>query len=89
MIVITQLSGGTNTAQIRSSQEQGFKVLYRGSCTESQEGAARAVVRKFYGERSAKTVARVPDQDIRLHVPATDEPRRKRCNPVQVWTFKH
>lgn len=85
MIVLTQQSGGTHAAQIRSSQDQGFKVLYRASCTESDAAAARAVVRKYFGDPAAATVQRVPDKDIGRHVPSTTT--RKRCNPVAVWTF--
>lgn len=85
MIILTQESGGTNTAQIRSDKSQGFKVLYRTSSTESERGAAKAVVSKFFGHRAAATVERVPDGDIGKHIPTARN--RKRCNPVAVWTF--
>lgn len=86
MIILTQQSGGTNTAQIRTSKDQGFKILYRASSTESEFGAARAVVRKYFGEKASATVERVPNEQIGEHVPVANN--RKRCNPVAVWTFK-
>jgi len=85
MIILTQQSGGTNTAQIRTDKDQGFKILYRASSTESEGAAARAVVRKFYGEKAAATVARIPNNDIPLYVPSG--PNRRPCNPVAVWIF--
>lgn len=88
MIVITQQSGGTNIAQIRTGKDRGFKVLYRGSCTESGAAAARNVVRKYFGAKAADSVERVPDNRIGDHVPANG-PTRKRCNPITVWKFNH
>jgi hypothetical protein len=85
MIIITQQSGGTNTAQIRTEKDRGFQILYKASSTESEEGAARAVVRKWFSEAAAKTVERVPNEQIPDHVPS--DPNRRRCNPVAVWTF--
>jgi hypothetical protein len=85
MIIITQQSGGTNTAQIRTPKQRGFKILYKASSTESEAAAARAVVRKWFTEAAAETVARVPNEQIADHVPTG--PNRKRCNPVAVWTF--
>jgi hypothetical protein len=88
MIVITQQSGGTNIAQIRTAKDRGFRIIYRGSCTESEAAAARSVVRKYYGAKAADSVERVPDNLIGEHMP-DNGPRRKRCVPVCVWTFKH
>ncbi len=55
MIILTQQSGGTHTAQIRASKEAGFKVLYRASSTESEGAAARAGVLAQPGEISTNT----------------------------------
>jgi hypothetical protein len=85
MIIITQQSGGTNKAEIRTEKNRGFKILYKASSTESEEGAARAVVRKWFTEAAAKTVTRIPNEQIAEHVPSN--PNRRRCNPVAVWTF--
>ena len=85
MIIITQQSGGTNTAQIRTPKNRGFKILYKASSTESEGAAARAVVRKWFTEAAAATVTRVPNEQIADHVPS--DPKRRRCNPVAVWTF--
>ena len=85
MIILTQQSGGTNTAQIRTHKDQGFRILYRASSTESEGAAARAVVRKYFGAAAAATVQRVPTHEINQHVPSANN--RKRCNPVLVWTF--
>ena len=85
MIIITQQSGGTNTAQIRTDKDRGFKILYKASSTESERSAAAAVVRKYYGTAAAATVARIPDNDIPQHVPSG--PNRRRCNPVATWSF--
>jgi hypothetical protein len=85
MIILTQQSGGTNTAQIRTEKDRGFKILYKASSTESERAAARAVVRKWFSEAAAETVTRVPNEQIPDHVPSA--PNRRRCNPVAVWTF--
>lgn len=88
MIVITQQSGGTNIAQIRTEKDRGFKILYRGSCTESEAAAARGVVRKYYGAKAAESVERVPENSAGDHIPING-PRRKYCSPMKVWTFRH
>ena len=85
MIILTQQSGGTNTAQIRSTKESGFKILYRASCTESEAAAARTVVRKFFGKAAADTVIPVPNEQIPQHIPTG--PNRRPCNPSSVWIF--
>lgn len=85
MIIITQQSGGTNTAQIRTPKQRGFKILYKASSIESEFAAAKAVVRKWFTDAAAETVTRVPNEQIPDHVPS--DPNRRRCNPVAVWTF--
>lgn len=86
MIILTQMSGGTYTAQVRSDQARGFRVLYRASSTESHASAARAVVSKFFGRAAAETVQQIPDKDLAKHIPSTTT--RKRCNPPTAWTFQ-
>lgn len=86
MIIITQQSGGTNTAQIRSDKDRGWKILYRASSTESESAAARAVVRKYFGAPAAATVEQIPNEQIPDHVPR-DNKRRRPCNPVHLWNF--
>jgi hypothetical protein len=85
MIILTQQSGQTNTAEIRTEKDRGFKILYRASSTESERSAARAVVRKYFGRAAAETVERVPNENIADHVPVANN--RRRCNPVAVWNF--
>jgi hypothetical protein len=85
MIILTQQSAGTNTAQIRTDKDHGFRILYRASSTASEQSAARAVVRKYFGSKAAATVARVPNEQINQHILVANN--RKRCNPVAVWTF--
>jgi hypothetical protein len=85
MIIITQQSSGTNTAQIRTAKDRGFKILYKASSTESELRAASAVVAKYFGFAAAKTVERVPNEQIPDYVPSAAN--RRRCNPVTVWIF--
>lgn len=85
MIILTQQSGGTFTAQIRSSHESGFRVLYRASCTESEAAAACAAVVKFFGMRAVASIEPVPKDRIAEHVP--NSAKLRRSNPVSVWTF--
>lgn len=47
--------------------------------------AARTVVRKWFTEAAAKTVERVPNEQIPDYVPSA--PNRRRSNPVTVWIF--
>lgn len=87
MIIITQASGGTFNAQVRTTKDSGFKVLYRASCTMGHEQAAKAVVRKYFGVKAADSVTRIPDKEIPDHMLTGNN--RRRCNPVTLWSFRH
>jgi len=56
--ILTRYTANTNQAQIRSA---AGKVKFRGSCTESQEAAARNLVEKYYSAAAAETVREIKD----------------------------
>lgn len=76
-------------AQIRTCVQTGFKPVYHATSTQSEEAAARAVVRRWFSERHADTVREVRDPDeIRSLIGSfNDNPRRRQL--FGVWTFNH
>jgi len=88
MIVITQYSGLTHTAQIRGSVEKGYKLLYKASCTAGDEAAAKTVVRKYYGNTAADRLTEITPSEAKSRglLPPTSS-ARKPHNPVRCWTF--
>lgn len=87
MIILVSNTFATYKAQIRSSRSAGFKVLYSASCTSGADHAARAVVRKWYGEAAAETVAALKDPAaIREHIgDFNSDPKRKQV--FEYFTF--
>jgi hypothetical protein len=87
MTILTSTSSGTYKAQIRSALDKGFKQLYTGTCTESEQAAARNLVRKWFGDAAAETVTQVKNAtEIReLIGDFQKDPQRKQV--FCVWTF--
>lgn len=69
MIVITQFTGGTYAAQVRSAKDSGFRVLYRASATEGHLSAARAVIRKNFGPKATEELKQITREEIARYVP--------------------
>jgi hypothetical protein len=86
-IILTSQASGTNKAQIRQRLEAGLTPVYTLTCTESEFGAARNIVLKYYGEAAAGTVRQVTDAtEIKALVGGFfDDPKRKQV--FSVWTF--
>lgn len=89
MTILTSQTSGTNKAQIRSDLSKGFRKLYTATSTESEASAARAVVKKWFGEAAASTVRQVKDStEIRVLLGEFQkDPQRKQV--FNVWTFDH
>lgn len=87
MIILTHQTSGTHKAQIRTSAASGFKHTFTATCTESDAGAARAVLRKAYPPKVAETLREVRDAtEIReLCGDFFKDPKRKQV--FTVWTF--
>lgn len=88
MIILTQATGQTYTAQIRTSVANGYHLLYKASCTAGEEAAAKTVVRKHYGTSAAERVTEITAVEAKSsgHIPPTSS-TRKPHNPVRCWTF--
>lgn len=89
MTIHTRYASQTYTAEIRGALESGYRVLYRGSCTAGEEDAARNLVRKYFGERSARTLRRIDDKLEIDRLTGHFFARTRRHLPVTVWTFDH
>lgn len=87
MIILTYDTHYTFVAQVRSSVESGFKVLYKASCTGGHKFAAEHVVRKYYGEDVAATVTHLFAADLikKLTGDFLNSPKCKQN--FTVWTF--
>jgi hypothetical protein len=87
MHILTSQTCGTHKATIHSDKATGCRPLYRATCTEGDRGAARAVVRKHFGEAASATVAEAicPDHIKSLVGDYFSCPRRKQI--FRIWTF--
>lgn len=87
MILLTSYTAATYKSQIRSSPENGFKVLYNGSCTMGAEHAAQNLVTKYYGSAAGKTLSEINDPaEIRPHT-GNWTSRTKPSQGFRFWTF--
>lgn len=82
---ITTYTRETSKAAVRSSATG--RVLYTATCTESEEAAARAVVRKHWPEPVVATVREVrdPDEIRAISGGYMDSPQRKAV--ARFWAF--
>ena len=87
MTVLTSYTSATYKARIVSSKELGCKTLYTATSTMGHRQAAAAVVRKWFGEASAATVAEVADPSVirSLLGGYFQDPLRKQV--FAIWTF--
>ena len=87
MFILTSQSFDTNKAAIHSAPENGCRVLYRATCTSGELDAARAVVRKYFGEAAAASVRPVtsPEEIRTLTGDSFDSPRRKQVFGVYAF----
>lgn len=87
MIILTSYTAATYKAQIRSSVEKGFKVLYTATCTSGEEQAAKSVVAKWFSKAAADSVCELKDQsEINAAVGTFfQDPKRKQI--FSVWSF--
>lgn len=87
MTILTSYTSACYKAQIRSSPYFGFQQLYTATCTESERGAASAVVAKNFGFAAAKTVRQVTDA-AEIKQLCGDYFRSPQIKQVfNVWTF--
>lgn len=87
MVILTSSTFDSFKAAIHSSPENGCRPLYRASCTSGPEHAAKAVVRKNFGDAAAETVRQVTDKR-EIYALTGDhfkDPKRKQV--FDVWTF--
>lgn len=84
---LTSSTGYTNKARLHSSPTTGFTLLFTATCTESERGAACAVVAKSFGYDAALTLRQVKDAtEIKTLVGDFFlSPKRKQV--FNVWTF--
>lgn len=89
MIILVSYTAATYKAQIRSDVSRGFKTLYTATCTGGEIQAARAVVRKYFGEESAASVRQITDsaEVNRATGDFKRDPQRKQF--FTYWGFKH
>lgn len=89
MIILVSNTYDTYKAQIRSSVEQGFKQLYTASCTGGERQAAIAVVRKYFGEEAAETVAQITDAEQVQALTGDFKTNPQRKQVFSYWSFDH
>jgi hypothetical protein len=89
MIILTSSTKATNKAQIRTMPATGFKKLYTASCPKSELCAAKSVVRKWFGNAAAESVAQVllADEIRALTGDFFNDSKRKQV--FNVWVFNH
>lgn len=85
MFITTSYASNTHKASVRSSATHA--VLYTATCTASEEGAARAVVSKYWTDAAARTVREMTDADEinRTIGDFNHSPQRKQV--FRLWTF--
>ena len=85
MFITTSKSGLSYKASVRSSADHS--VLYTATSTESEQSAARAVVRKFWTVAAANTVREMTDpEEIRLKI-GDFQKSAQRKQVFTLWTF--
>lgn len=89
MIILVSYTSATYKAQIRSSFERGLQPIYTATCTMGEEQAAKAVVRKYYGDAAAETVRQITDPaELQKHIgDFKSNPQRKQV--FTYWGFRH
>lgn len=87
MFLLTHQSSGTHKAQIRSSQSSKFAVIATASCTEGDEGAARAAIRKSFPPAAAATLREVRDAAEIQTLCGDFFKSAHRKQVFRVWTF--
>jgi hypothetical protein len=87
MFILTSQTFDTNKATIHSAPESGCRVLYRATCTSGELYAARAVVRKYFGDAAAESVRLVTSQEEIRSLTGNyfDNPRRKQVFGVYAF----
>jgi len=86
MNILTKQSSGTHIARVYS--DELVYTRYSASCTESDAGAARHVIRKFYGEKHVERLEEVPDPEAtKIAVAIFKKSRTMHHIPPKIWRF--
>ena len=86
MIILTKQSSGTHIARVYT--EELVYTRYTASCTESDAGAARHVIRKFYGEKHVERLEEVPDPEaFKIAMTIFKNSRKMHHIPPKIWRF--
>jgi hypothetical protein len=89
MIILVSYTAATYKAQIRSDVSRGFKTIYTATCTGGEIQAARAVLRKYYGEEAAASVRQITDRHEVSKATGDFQRDPKRKQVFTYWGFTH
>lgn len=87
MVILISQTFDSFKAAIHSEPETGCRPLYRASCTSGPEHAAKAVVRKYFGDAAAETVRQVKDAAEIAALTGDYFANPKRKQVFDVWAF--